>query len=240
MPGCPVKVMSRANVSVSLALGLILLALQPARAQMRTFTDTEGRTVVAELIEADRESIRFRRDDGIVFDLARDRLSESDQQFIDDWIQQRAFTYGGIEVKAWRVRLNSDRDLTKSSVRTTEEWCYKFSVQNHSRMQLDDLTVEYRIFWTDDRANTKTKKLPQLRVEGRTAMGSLDQRESAEFATKTITLRSTELQPGRRYAGTGKRRVADALAGIWIRVMQGDTLLEEYASPTKLTKEEKW
>lgn len=232
--------MPQTRVSVSLVLGLILLAPWLVWAQVRTFTDTEGKTIEAELIEADAGSVRVRRDDGVVFDVARERLSESDQEFIDQWIRQRAFAYGGIEVNAWRVRLKSDRDQTKSSVRTTEEWCYKFSVQNHSRMTLDRLAVEYRIFWIDDRSNVKSENLPRLRVEGTDRIPALAPHESAELTTKTITLRGTKLRPGRRYAGTGKHRVEDSIAGIWIRVMQDDVVLHEFARPSRLIKEERW
>jgi len=207
---------------------------------MRTFTDREGKTIAAELIEADADSVRIRRDDGVIFDLPRERLSDPDQKFIDQWLRERAFAYGGIEVNAWRVRLKSDRDQTKSSVRTTEEWCYKFSVQNHSRMTLDQLTVEYRIFWIDDRANIKSENLPRLRVEGSETIPALAPRAIAELTTKTIPLRSTELRPGRRYAGTGKHRVEDSLAGIWIRVMDDGVVLHEFARPSRLTKEERW
>jgi len=239
-PGIPNKIVKQRSIFVFLAFGLVLLKTQLDGAQSRTFTDAEGRTLIAEVIEADAKTIRIRRDDGVVFDLPRERLSESDQTFIDEWIRDRAFAYGGIEVTMRRVRLKSERAQTKSSVRTTEQWCYKFSVQNHSRMQLDNLAVEYRVFWTNDRASVKEKELPRLRIDGDATISSLAPRESTELSTKTITLRTTELKSGRRYAGTSKRRVSDSLAGIWIRVLQDDVVLHEFARPSKLIKEEEW
>lgn len=62
------------------------LALAVAvRAEQRTWTDTQGRTLRAEMLEKRGENIVVKRDDGLVFTLPIERLINSDREYAAQW-----------------------------------------------------------------------------------------------------------------------------------------------------------
>ena len=67
---------------IKLALGIAALSLTLAAAP-RTWTDRDGRTVEADLVRTEKDSVVIRRADGREFTLPRDRLSPADLAFLD-------------------------------------------------------------------------------------------------------------------------------------------------------------
>jgi dienelactone hydrolase len=74
-------------------LFLLLLSLQLtcAYSAPRIWTDTEGRSIEAELIAADpgNNTIDIRRSDGRTFALGWDRLSEEDRAYVEKWVREK-------------------------------------------------------------------------------------------------------------------------------------------------------
>jgi hypothetical protein len=224
--------------SVGLAAWLGLAST--AFSQAHTFTDTSGRTMVADIMDATETTVKVRRDDDQVFELTLDQLSGADRAHVAAWRLKRALAFGGIAISAHRVRLESEHTQTDSSTKTTESWCYKFSVTNHSRAALAGVTVEYRVFYIDDEVNADRDELPLQRQTGRINLGELAAGATAELQTAVVTLRTIQLKPGHRYTGTAKRKVEDSLAGLWVRALDQGEILHEFASPTTLLKSETW
>lgn len=211
-----------------------------AEAQTRTFTDTAGRAMLAEIMDATETMVQVRRDDGRVFEIPLETLSAEDRAHIAAWRTKRAFAFGGIEVAARRVRLDTEKVQTRSSTKKTEEWCYKLTIANGSRLDLSGLTVEYRVFFVDDTAKADRDELPLKRKNGRTALPTLAAGTTTEVQTTIVTLEVIQLKPGRTYSGTSKRKVEDSLAGIWVRVRRDGEVLHEFADPTTLIESEPW
>ena len=68
--------MSRSAASIALALVVV------ANVYARTWTDTQGRTIEAELINATADEVTVRRTDGRTFTLPISLLSEADREFV--------------------------------------------------------------------------------------------------------------------------------------------------------------
>lgn len=64
---------------------VIIVGAALAHAEPRTWTDVQGRTLVAELLEKRGDDVVLRRDDGLVFNLAVDRLVNSDREYVAQW-----------------------------------------------------------------------------------------------------------------------------------------------------------
>lgn len=62
---------------------LQLATLELYAADTRTFTDTQGREIVAELMTYEGTTVKIRRTDGRVFSFEKDLLSKADQEFVD-------------------------------------------------------------------------------------------------------------------------------------------------------------
>lgn len=215
-------------------------AATAATAGWHEFTDTSGRTLLGEIMEANDTTVRVRRDDGQVFDLPLETLSAADRTHVDAWRTRRDFAFGGIEVSAHRVRLEVERVESRSRIRKTEDWCYKLAIANRSKADLTGLTVEYRIFFVDDTPHADRDELPLQRESGRIPLGVLAAGTVTEVQTTVATLELEQAKPGSRTRKRGKRRVEDALAGVWVRVMREGAILHEFADPTTLPRTESW
>lgn len=71
-------------------LALLAMTTSPGRSAERTFTDTSGRTLVAELKSVDEDKITIRRSDGRVFTLALEKLSAEDRAHVQEWSRNRS------------------------------------------------------------------------------------------------------------------------------------------------------
>ncbi|MGH8016756.1 MAG: hypothetical protein ACREIA_00430 [Opitutaceae bacterium] len=219
---------------------ILSLLIPCARAEMRTFTDTKGRTITAEVVDMTVSTIRIRRDDGRTFEIAKDTLSKEDQEYLAAWELKRAFVFGGVEIRARRVRLDSDRRLSNSRKKKEETWCFKVTVTNESRANLDGIVAEWRVFYINDSPREEKDELELKRKQGSVPLGTLEPGDETEFQTSALELETIQLRPGYFYTDTDRRTIKDAIEGVWIRIVQGREILAEYANPTSLTKTETW
>jgi hypothetical protein len=239
--GPPRLLIDRRVSARGLLLAWAVLSLAgPAAAEPRTFTDREGRSITAEIVDTTSSVVRIRRDDGRLFEIAKSTLSTADLEYVAEWERQRDFAFGGIEVATRRARLESDRSNTKSSARHDEVWCYRITIKNGSRARLEGLTAEWRVFYIDDTAKAVRDKLPLKRLNGRTNLGVLEAGGSTEVETSTVRLQTVERKAGQGGGGSGKRKIEDSLEGVWVRVLRGSEVVAEYSSPGSLQKTEAW
>jgi len=205
--------------TAGLALSLALTAPTITAAEMRTFTDTSGRTMAGEVLEATETTVRIRRDDDRVFELALDTLTETDRAHIAAWRLKRALAFGGIEISAHRVRLDSDLTQTRSSTRKPKTGATGFSIATTRA----SISRDYRGSCTASTSSTTTSKpiarrCPWCAKTGRATIGDLSAGATAELQTTVVTLKKIQLKPGHRHSGTSRRKAEDSLAGLWVRV----------------------
>ena len=160
------RVSFRVVICVLLFLLLLLaISLAPVRAEYRTFTNTEGRTVDAELIKADATQAWLRLKGGRVVPIARDTLSEADQTFITTWIADK--------VPDLKVKPDFDRGLTKgrsanSSVK--QSFGMRVEIKNFSsKKALEVSEVIYYLVGRDatdaDRYKVLSRQVFELTIE---------------------------------------------------------------------------
>ncbi len=214
----------------------ILAILAPgARAEMRAFTDTQGRSITAEIVDTTVSTVRIRRDDGRIFEIAKNTLSREDRDHLEAWELKRAFIFGGVEIRARRVRLESDRAQSRTRKEKNDIWCYKVAVTNESRANLDGLVAEWRVFHIDDSPGKEKGELKLQRKQGATPLGTLGPGDATEFQTSALELQTLVLR-----SKSNPRTIKDSLEGVWIRIMRGSEILAEHANPTSLPKREAW
>ncbi len=114
--------------------------LASAYAEYRTFTDTQDRTLEAELIKANTTHAWLRLRGGRVVPVNRETLSEADQTFITTWIADKV---PDLEVTPDFDRgLSKDRGKGSSSTRQT--FGMRVEIKNFSpKKELEDSEVVY-------------------------------------------------------------------------------------------------
>ena len=240
----------------SLLLCIGLLATSLAQAELRTLTDTQGRTVEADVLAVTESHVKIRRTDGNVFELPLDRLRAEDQQALRLWAQKEKakphpIPPGAFEVNLSRARFGSETvetdvnlvggGVVKNGRSTTEEkWGYTVSMYNRTNAALTGLRAEYMLFATMDDVHTEGKKEGLRRTTSRAALPDVPSFGRAEFRTDTVSTFTMKYKGNIRSANTGDRKSRESLAGVWIKIYRGDELIYEASLPDGLRKTERW
>lgn len=247
------KTLSRLLVRV--VFPALLLATTSAHAEMRTLTDTEGRTIQADVIAVEGDQVKIRRADGQTFNLPMDRLAEADQKALREWAKAEAakprpLPPGAFQVQMSRARFSSETVLSdvsltdgrtvKNGQETTEEkWGFSFMLNNRSAVDLDTLRAEYILFATQD--NVHRDKIEGFRrAKYRTKIETIPAYGRLDFRTETVSVFKMKYRGNIVSAATGSSRSRETLHGVWMKIYRGDELIYEATSPEGLIRAEKW
>jgi len=140
-----------------------LLGTWMAHAEPRTFTNTEGNTVDAELISLEDDTVVLKLRNGAAARVPLKTLSESDQSFVTAWWEENKDKLKPMDVrltidkKAERIdrkvtstgggnrnALNQPPPVVKKV--TIDEFHYIGELKSYVRKDVEDITVEYTIY----------------------------------------------------------------------------------------------
>ena len=227
-------------------LAALLLCAGVLHAEPRTFTDQFGRSITAELISVEGDSIRIRRDDGQVFTLAASKLTDADQKFIKDWATSQPGATASSssadktddkftpDPKKLIVNLSrgkfSSVTLTKYDYYTHkhEQWGYSIQLTNQHLRAVENLRVEYNLF-----ARTFPDVSTPTMITGSKTIKAIPSRGTEVFRTGTAEVCKTK----DTYFGNN---TSGEMRGIWFRIYCDGQLLIEQSSPDSLMQSEKW
>lgn len=215
------------------------VAFTCAQAEPRTFTDTQGRKLNAELIDATLTHAKIRRTDGQIFDLKLETLCDADRAYVVAWSQRRAAQAPvALRIATSQFKQTAKREQSIAALSRTEDAGYVVTVHNDSRTALENVRAEYRIYMLDDRHGAKKSEMALKNRSGSERIALLQPKAAVDFKTETLTLQRYELKADWVYVDGAKKKVADQLAGIWLKVYRADgTQIGEYASSESLKKE---
>lgn len=103
--------------------------LLTARAELRTFTNHEGKTIEAELIKADEATVVLRIKGGRLAKININTLSPADQAFIGHWIADKV---PDVEITPDFDRGNSKNRSSSERNGNTQTFGFKVSIKNYS------------------------------------------------------------------------------------------------------------
>lgn len=242
--------------------GFLLLVIGltiPVRADVRTLTDQQGRSIKADVISVENDVAKIKREDGRTFDLPLNQLVEEDQKKLREWAkaQESVIPAGAIDVVFGRTKFKSVKQPPESVTqtktdgttevvgtinRTDEEWGYAVTLSNRLSKPLKKIRIEYVLFVKPDKEPGNNSKAPPLtRKSGSYTIDQIEARDQTIFKTVSMPTLKTELR-GNVYWGKtgGKNAVSDSLYGIWARVYVDNQLITEISTPDTLASKEKW
>ena len=129
-----------------LLLSMFLMTL-PLRAELRTFKNTKGEEIKAEIIGVTGGRVELKREDGKKFSVPVSSLSEEDGKWITEW----AKTHKHFKVQvAASIKKGNSREvegdaLTKTKTKGNDCW-YALDLKNTAAEPLSGLRVEYIVF----------------------------------------------------------------------------------------------
>jgi hypothetical protein len=231
-------------------LGLLVLGLSTARAEIIELTDILGRTIRAELVSADADNVKIRRADGAEFQLEIKALCDEDQARVKTWAESAANSPAAnpaapsAKPSAPEVKRTADRkNITLSASRFKgdtntiakfegyshkhEQWGYSFQVTNGHPYPLDKVRLEYNLY-----ARTYPDSSTPALVTGVFDFPAIGANRSEKMKTKTAEVCKRK--------GTYVDNSGGELRGIWARLYVNDELMHEFVFPTSLKTEVEW
>ncbi len=114
---------------------------------------------------------------------------------------------------------------------------YKVTVKNLSFSQPTPvIAVKYRVFVRRDDGMKHSRDVEPEFVSGETTLPALKPGEGTPFETKAVMLKQTSLNPNFYYTNNKRSATRDEMVGIWVRIYDGDKMLAEYLSSSKLAR----
>jgi hypothetical protein len=220
----------RSRCGISTALAAILLA-GPAFAadapgpETHTFTNSTGKTIQAQIVNVDNDTVYLKRTDSKSFQVTIDTLGQDDQAYIRNWAIKEALQDGSpiFDISA---------ELTKGSMNTVNGWVhwnsgYKVKLVNKTTLHLLNPTVQYILF------NLKSNGA-DLKTSGSKSLTEVPADDAVTFDTVTVGVQ--------QWANTlTDNYIVNKPIGIWVRVYDDNQqLLQEWAAPLDLVKNETW
>jgi len=226
------------------AILLIMLGTTAAASEVRTFTDTQGRTMDAKVTRVSGDEVYIERRDGLTTRVQISIFSEDDQKYIREWEEKNFLKSGAVEVRFSEGETDETKRTNGGIESTRYEAFYEVILKNTSDRAISDIRVEYLMLKFRDEVAAKKRSAGQIeRQKGTIKLANLYGRAEERLATKKFEMLETELEPGWVWAGgeEGKaRKSKDKLEGIWVKVYAGDLLLFEEARPESMMRKEPW
>ncbi|WP_227021661.1 SHD1 domain-containing protein [Oceaniferula marina] len=131
---------------------LSCLALSPSTAA-RTFTNTEGKTINAELIDVAEDSVTLKLSNGKKAKVPLSSLSEADQEFAKSWQEKNKNKISESDVKLtitkefeWIKRPKTERSERSKKKSSETETYFTCHISNYSKKTIHALEATYTIY----------------------------------------------------------------------------------------------
>ncbi|MDF7824398.1 hypothetical protein P4B35_10275 [Pontiellaceae bacterium B12227] len=211
--------------------------------EFRVFRNAEGKTVRGRIVKynPEKETVIIETEDRKVRTVKLDDLSETDQAYVRDWkpvpfsdfISPKHFIIsarrrrlaGAVEYLIWRPE---------------ETVVYDITLKNRCDFNLENLTLDYCIYYKTTEPNIRGAQ-PDIGVKrGRRHIKRVARRGNTRLATEPVTFPTEDLF---EYYKDGEAPPLK-LQGIRIRVYlplgDGRKAMREYANPDNLIKDYRW
>jgi hypothetical protein len=199
--------------------------------------------------------VELRRADGKLVTIKPSVFVENDQAFIMEWAASRAFMSPAklkIEVddkvvNSWKKEEyadvrdtagNVDRELMKET--RFEEQVYEITLLNKSDMTIEDVYMEYIIFYEQSEESYSKPELKQKTKRGKVEINRLAGKTSVvkstdEVKTHKDNIMSKNWVSGRSRTG-GKGQVHGMRARLCKKLPDGEIAFRSFSSPTSLSE----
>lgn len=223
-----------------------------------TLTDTQGRSIRAQIVSATNDEVVIKREDGQTFTLQLSQLSEADQKMLRAYAKANPpkpalLPAGALELQLSRGKF--DTKVTKKTITLVngkivkdglhvidEKWGYTVVLKSRANRELTDVRLDYVLYSKqDDFGDPKASAQKLKQKRHRTKLEPIPVFGQTTTRTEAISVIKQEYQGGIYRAGTNyDSSTRDTLHGIWLRVYVGDQLVIEEAQPPGLATSEKW
>lgn len=222
--------------------------------EFREFTNSSGKTIKAVVIAATATDVTLKMEDGRELTGGVSFFSESDRAFIETWRKANPSKIAyDFEVTLTRDRADRRKTTEGNMLIVYETWKYSIKVENKSKsgsggITTSGLELRYNVAKTAKARAQQSRELNDgltpagalLVRAGSAKLGNLEYLRSVQVETETIPITLSELAPGWYFADGSKDENNDELEGIWVQIVEGDTVIYEKKLGSKAAADAKW
>ena len=124
--------------------------------------------------------------------------------------------------------------------KTSQGWIGNVKIENCGFKPAQEIQARYMIFVKRQHAGQKQGEDQIEKMKGEYRIAELKSGANVVFPTSEVNLRHSQLDGNYYYIGGGMSKTDDGIAGIWVKLFKGETLVGEYMNPPNLTTKFKW
>lgn len=222
-----------------------------AAAQYRNFTDTQDRVIRGRVVRFDttKEIVTIERENRKTAKVPITIFCDDDQDYIRSWGKGNAFeSTFNFKVTINRKKESNDRVERELSRRfpqynlRVQDTHYEVVLQNRSDTTLENLRVEYCIFYE--------QKMPGAKKEdngvycGQMSVNHLASKSSQTLTSDKVTIFKSDLDGNYYYESGASSIQRGDVHGIWVRIYMklpaGGTLMREHSFPEDTPEGRTW
>jgi hypothetical protein len=231
-----------------------LFCTQIAQAEIRTFTNSAGKSIKAELVAMEGEAAVLKLGNGRTAKVPLKSLSAEDQTFIKAWWEKNKnnLNEGDVRLEFDKNTERIDRQVSKpkatgkgkqgnqpSSKMTKDSVSYACVLKNYSKKTVSDITVDYTIYKRVSTRGAGGSDTSTKEIDGSTKIALLEANGSATFETDDVTCVDSSKKGGNGPTESNRETVV----GIVLTLSVGDNEFLKQSHPTsfldRLEEEEK-
>lgn len=144
------------------------------------------------------------------------------------------------DITALREKLSQERGRVDGNTSvTTKEIRYRITIKSRSFKALNNVEVKYRVFYNDLQPGETDDGVLQFK-SGSEKFPLLGANGTVTVNTSPFSLTTEQLDGNWVYYSGAKRKSADRVVGIWIRIYADGAMSQEYCNPSTLSNKADW
>ncbi len=232
-----------------LIIALVVSAETVRADEYRDFLSADGKAMRGRVLRFDARThkVTIERDNKKVFTVPASVFSKEDQDYILEWEFNKVFlSDSSFKIEAQRKAVKDDDESYSGYVQAkkVDVAGYEITLENRSTSKLENLSVEYCIFYEQERLNRSKQLCEQGVYCGTVDVGYLLPKSEKEFMTDSVRVYKTELDADWIYTSGAQNKQDGEVHGIWARVHMkldsGETLTRDYCLPDSLNNSRAW
>ncbi len=237
------------KVKVLILFGILFVLNAGAATQYRDFMDSQGRSIRGRVLryDAKKRAVTMERDNKKVVTVPLSIFSDKDQEYVLAWEFNKVFlSESSFKITAKRKEVK-DKDESYDSfvhAKKVENMGYELILENRSTSKLQNLELEYCIYYEQERSNRGKQLCEQgVRCES-VEVPYLSPKSKKELMTETVRVYKTELDADYYYTSGSQNVQKGKVHGIWVRAHMkldsGETITRDYCLPDSLNNKKAW
>jgi hypothetical protein len=213
---------------VPLLLPLTLLLINSARAEPRIFTSPDGRTIEGEITSATTATVTLKLTSGQSVTASVDRFSAEDQAVIAEWRKANPQPIQYSFAVTYSPQVSKGTKTSRGGYWIIpENWVCRMKVSNRSNVTLENLTLDYNVFYKSLETGSPVLK----KLNASIPIPVMHHLQEQEFFSRAVAIHQFEVMEGYQFTKGARTRKKEQFEGITLTLSHEGKEVYRWSSP---------